>query len=397
LVKARHILFIVENNSVPFDRRVWHEACSARDFGYDVSVICPADKRSHDRRKLIDGIGVYRHPSPIEGLNRWTMILEYLNAFVWEFLLTLRLFLTRPFSAIHAANPPDHLFLIALPFKLAGVKFVFDHHDLSPETYVAKYGGKSIVYKILLWIERLSFEAADVVIATNESYKKIAMERGGKRETDIVVVRNGPDASPVPSLLPKPEILGGFRYLIGYVGVIGKQDGLENLLAVADYIVNKKNRHDVKFAVAGTGPNLRNLIRSAKVMGLNEHVHFFGFVSEELLLEILGASDICINPEFRNEFTDRSTMIKIMEYMALRKPIIQFWTTEGEFSAGDAAISIKNNDIAQFAEAILALLEDPDRRARMGEIGRERVEKQLSWPIQARKLEAVYDRIMLVR
>lgn len=394
MVKSGHILFIVENNSVPFDRRVWHEACSARDFGYDVSVICPADKRSYDKRRLIEGIRIYRHPSPIEGLNRWAMLFEYLNAFVWESLLALRLFLTRPFSVIHGANPPDHVFLIALPFKLAGVKFVFDHHDLTPETYVAKYGRKSIVYRILIWIERLSFKVADVVIATNESYKKVALERGGKSEADVVVVRNGPDVSSVPSLIPRSEILGGFRYLIGYVGVIGKQDGLENLLAVADYIVNKRQRHDVKFAVAGAGPNLKNLIRETKAMGLEEQVQFFGYVSEEFLLEILTASDICINPEFRNEFTDRSTMIKIMEYMALKKPIIQFSTTEGEFSAGDAAISVKENDTRQFAEAILALLADPARRARMGEVGRERVDKQLSWPIQAKNLERVYDRII---
>jgi len=394
MVKSRHILFIVENNPVPFDRRVWHEACSARDFGYDVSIICPADKRSYDQRSLIDGIRIYRHPSPIEGLNRWAMVLEYLNAFIWESLLALRLFLTRPFSVIHGANPPDHVFLIALPFKLAGVKYVFDHHDLTPETYVAKYGAKSVVYKILLWLERLSFKAADVVIATNESYKKIAVERGGKDPEDVVVVRNGPDVSFAPSRPPRPAILGGFRHLVGYVGVIGKQDGLENLLAVADYIVNQKKRRDIKFAVVGKGPNLKNLIRDAKAMDLEEYVHFFGFVPDELLLEILAASDICVNPEFRNEFTGRSTMIKIMEYMALKKPIVQFSTTEGEFSAGDAAISVKDNDIVQFAEAVLALLEDPVRRTRMGEVGRERVEKYLSWPIQAKRLEAVYDRII---
>lgn len=393
-MKSGHILFIVENNPVPFDRRVWHEACSARDFGYDVSVICPADKRSYDKRSVIDGIRVYRHPSPIEGLGRWAVAFEYLNAFIWESLLALRLFFTRPFTVIHGANPPDLVFLIALPFKLAGVKYVFDHHDLTPETYVAKYGAKSVVYQILLGIEWLSFKAADIVIATNESYKRIAIERGGKDPDDVVVVRNGPDISFAPSRPPRPEILGGFRHLVGYVGVIGKQDGLENLLAAANHIVNQRQRRDIKFAVVGRGPNLKKLIRDAKAMGLDEYVRFYGFVPEELLLEILAASDVCVNPEFRNEFTDRSTMIKIMEYMALKKPIVQFSTTEGEFSAGDAAISVKDNDIVQFADAILALLEDPARRNTMGEAGRERVEKHLSWPIQAKTLEAVYDRII---
>lgn len=394
MVKNGHILFIVENNPVPFDRRVWHEACSARDFGYDVSVICPADKRSYDKRNVINGIRVYRHPSPIEGLGRWAVILEYLNAFIWESLLALRLFITRPFSVIHGANPPDHVFLIALPFKLAGVKYVFDHHDLTPETYVAKYGAKSVVYRILLWIEWLSFKAADVVIATNESYKKVAADRGRKDPGDVVVVRNGPDLTLAPARPPRPEIFGGFRYLIGYVGVIGKQDGLENLLAAADYVVNRRGRRDIKFAVVGKGPNLKNLIHDAKALGLEEQVHFFGYVPEELLLEILAACDVCVNPEYRNEFTDKSTMIKIMEYMALKKPIVQFSTTEGEFSAGNAAISVKDNDIVSFAEAILALLEDPARRNRMGEAGRERIERHLNWQIQAKKLEAVYDRII---
>lgn len=396
-MKRGHILFIVENNPVPFDRRVWHEACSARDFGYDVSVICPADKRSYDRRSVIDGIRIYRHPSPIEGLGRWAVILEYLNAFVWESLFALRLFITRPFSVIHGANPPDHVFLIALPFKLAGVKYIFDHHDLTPETYVAKFGAKSVVYRILLWLEWLSFKAADIVIATNESYKKIAEQRGRKDSADIVVVRNGPDLSFASSPRPRPEILGGFRHLVGYVGVIGKQDGLENLLVAADIIVNQRQRRDVGFAVVGKGPNLKSVIHKAKAMGLEDSVRFYGFVPDDLMLEILTASDVCVNPEFRNEFTDRSTMIKIMEYMALKRPIVQFSTTEGEFSAGDAAVSVRENDIVQFAASILALLGDPARRKRMGEAGRERVEKELSWPIQAKKLEAVYDRIIPVR
>ena len=393
-MKRKHILFIVENNSVPFDRRVWHEACAARDFGYDVSVICPEDRRFHDKRRLIDGIRIYRHPCPIEGLNRSEMVFEYLNAFVWELLLAFRVFLKRPFSLIHGANPPDHVFLIALPFKLFGVKYVFDHHDLTPETYVAKYGAKGVGYRILLWFEKLTFRSADVVIATNESYRKIAIERGGKLPGDVAVVRNGPDVSLAPASGSRPELRDGFRYLIGYVGVLGKQDEIENLLAAADYIVHTKHRRDVKFAVVGTGPNLKHLIREAKAKDLDGYVHFFGFVSEELLLEILSACDICVNPEFRNEFTDRSTMIKIMEYMALKRPVVQFFTNEGYYTAGDAAVSIRDNDIGQFAEAILGLLDDPARRARMGEIGRERIDRQLSWPIQAKTLEAVYAQII---
>ncbi|MCG7851179.1 MAG: glycosyltransferase family 4 protein [Methanosarcinaceae archaeon] len=394
MVKRGHILFIVENNAVPDDPRVWKEALAAREFGYDVSVICPSSRNQYDRRNIIHGIQIYRHPRPIEGLGKWSMLLEYLTAFFWESWLAIRVFLTRPFAVIHGANPPDHIFLVALIFKIVGVKFVFDHHDLTPEVYVAKYGAQSIIHKILLWMERLTFCTADLVVSTNESYKKIALKRGKKAEGDIIVVRNGPDLSTIPVVSPNPGLLGGFRNMIGYVGNIGHQEGIENLLEAVSYIVNKKKRSEIKFAIVGTGPHLKNLIRQAKAMGLEKYVEFFGFVPDKLLYEILTTSDICVNPEFRNDFTDKSTMIKIMEYMSFKKPIVQFYTTESEFTAGGAAISIRSNDVVQFADAILALLDDPARRAEMGEIGRGRIDALLSWQLQKEKLRTVYDRVL---
>ncbi len=394
MVKGGHILFIVENNTVPFDRRVWAEARTAHEFGFDVSIICPFDRNRSDRRTIVDGIRIYRHPRPIEGSSKWATILEYLNAFFWESLLSIRVFLRHPFSVIHSANPPDHVFLIALAFKVAGVKFIFDHHDLTPETYIAKYGTKNVIHKVLLWMERRAFQAADVVISTNESYKKIAIERGGKKEDDVIVVRNGPDISAIPDVDPNPGLMAGFKYLVGYVGIIGKQEGIENLLKTADHIVREKHRRDIKFAIVGTGPNLKSLIGEAKTMGLEKNVQFFGYVPDRRLYEILATSDVCVNPEFRNDFTDKSTMIKIMEYMCFRKPVVQFHTTESEFTAGESAIHIRNNDVIEFADAILALLDDPARRAAMGEIGRERIESLLSWQLQKQKLRMAYDRVI---
>jgi glycosyltransferase involved in cell wall biosynthesis len=395
MVKRGHILFIVENNTVPFDRRVWAEARSAREFGYEVSIICPSDRNRNRDHDAADGIQIYRHPRPVEGWNKWTTILEYVNALFWESFLSIRIFLNRPFSVIHSANPPDHVFLIALAFRIAGVKYIFDHHDLTPETYVAKFGGDGFVHNLLLWMERRSFRTADMVVSTNESYKKIAIERGGKNENDVIVVRNGPDLAAIPDLRPNPGLLEGFRHLVGYVGIIGKQEGLENLLQAASHIVHEEKRSDIRFAVVGTGPHLKSLIRDAKAMRLERYVRFFGYVPDDLLYEILTTADLCVNPEFKNEFTDKSTMIKIMEYMSFRKPIVQFHTVESEFTAGEAAISIRNNDVIQFADAILALLDDPVRRKKMGEIGRERVEKLLSWQIQKKRLRAVYDRVIL--
>jgi len=394
MVSRGHILFIVENNTVPFDRRVWGEARAAREFGYDVSIICPFDRVRRATQDMIDGIRIYRHPRPIEGLNKVSIVFEYLNALFWELLFAVRIFLDRPFSVIHGANPPDQVFIIALAFKAAGVKFIFDHHDLTPETYVAKFGSKGIAHRILLWMEQLTFRTADLVISTNESYKKIAVARGGRNEDDAIVIRNGPDLSRIPDVAPNPALMDGFRYLVGYVGIIGKQEGLEHLLEIADYIVRRKSRRDVKFAVVGTGPYHKSVVQKAKAMDLERYVQFFGWVPDSVMFEVLATADVCVNPEFRNEFTDKSTMIKIMEYMTFRKPIVQFYTTESEFTAGEAAISIRDNDVTKFAETILALLDDPERRQRMGRFGRERIEKHLNWQIQKQKLEAVYDQIM---
>lgn len=394
MVRGRHVLFIVENNTVPFDRRVWAEARAARDLGYAVSVICPFDRNRKDRRKWIDGIRIFRHPRPIEGLDKWTMGLEYLNALAWEFFLSLRVYLSRPFSILHAANPPDHIFLIALAFKLAGVRFVFDHHDLTPETYVAKFGSRRFLYRVLLWMERRSLRTADVVISTNESYKRVALGRGGRRDGDVVVVRNGPELSSMAAAAPQPALREGFRHLVGYVGIIGMQEGLENLLEAASHIVHTKRRPDVKFAVVGTGPRLEGLIREARALGLERHVQFYGYVPDRKLYEILATADVCVNPEFRNEFTDKSTMIKIMEYMAFGKPVVQFRTTESEFTAGEAAVHVPENDVVAFAEAILALLDDPARQERMGRAGRRRVEDALSWDIQKRNLKIAYERAL---
>lgn len=389
-----HILFIVENNSVPFDLRVWNEARAAKEFGYDVTVICPSDARRKDTRPVIEGIRIYVHPQTAEGHSQLSQVLEYLNASFWEMWLSLRVFLAHRFQVIHAANPPDHLFLIALPFKLLGAKFLFDHHDIAPENYVAKFGRKGFLYKVLLIMERLTFLSADLVVSTNSSYKAIAMTRGGKKDEEVIVVRNGPDLSRMPDVSPDPGLRQGFSHLVGYVGVIGQQEGIENLLAAVAGIVEKARRTDIKFIVVGSGPHLKSLIQRSEAMGLAGYVHFTGFVPDQVLWTVLASSDVCVNPEFGNEFTDRSTMIKIMEYMTFAKPIVQFRTREGEFSAGLSAVNIPGNDVTLFSEAILALLDDPERRRRMGAWGRKRIEDELQWGIQKRRLAEAYRRIL---
>lgn len=393
-MKNRHILFIVENNPAPPDARVWNEALAAREFGYEVSVIGPRDNLRGDNRRVIKDIQIYRHPRPRERSGKFPLILEYLNAAFWELLLSIRVYLNNPFQVIHGANPPDHIFLIAILFKLTGVKYIFDHHDITPENYAAKFGSKGIIYRLLLIMEWLTFKSANLVVSTNESYANIAKERGGKQEKDIIVVRNGPDLSRIPSAGPNPKLREGFQYLVGYVGVIGQQEGIENLLTAVRYIVEEKKRNDIKFIIVGPGPHLNAVRNQAKEMQLDRYVKFTGYIPKKELVEVLTTADVCINPEYANEFTDKSTMIKVMEYMAFGKPIIQFYTKEGEVTAGEAAIYIRENNAAKFADAIIDLLDDPARRKKMGEIGKYRISEMFGWAIQKQHLREAYNRVL---
>lgn len=393
MVKPKHILFIVENNPLPGDYRVWNEVRAAREAGYAVSGICPAARGLKEGWDLVEGVRIFRHPQLAEGNGRLSILAEYLNAVFWEVLASLRIFMFNRFDAIHAANPPDHIALIALFFKLFGVKFIFDHHDLTPETFVAKFGKKNVVHRVLLWMEKLSIRTADIVISTNESYKNIAIRRDGKEETSVFVVRNGPILGSGAGAQPNPLLREGFRYLVGYVGQIGRQEGIENLVQIADYLVKDKNRTDIGFIVVGTGPHLKTVVKLSKSMGLGGIVRFTGFIPRKELDEILRTVDVCVNPEFRNDFTDKSTMIKILEYMNFGKPIIQFRTTEGARSAGQAAIYIEDNSIRDFAESLLGLLADPQRRAEMARIGLERIEQELCWDIQKRNLAKAYQHL----
>ncbi len=393
MAKPKHILMIVENNTLPYDRRVWHEALAAREFGYRVSAICPFDKKKGGKEPVIDGMRIYRHPN-FEGTRVFGLLLEYGNALVWELMLALRVFLTDRFDAIHAANPPDHLFLVYLPFKLFGVKFIFDHHDITPENFEAKFGRKGFFAAALQFMERMTFLTADIVISTNESYKQIAMGRGKRNEEDVVVVRNGPDADIMRQAVPNEKLREGFRYLVGYVGIIGQQEGMENLLAAVDHIVRKVNRTDIRFIVVGTGPHWRSVVRLCADMGIDRYFRFTGFIPDNDLYEILSTVDVCVNPEFGNDFTNKSTMIKTMEYMTFGKPIVQFYTNEGEVTARDAACYVRENSPVLFAETLLELLDDEQRCIRMGKIGMERIDDELGWPRQKLHLKNAYERIL---
>ncbi|MCA0908936.1 glycosyltransferase family 4 protein [Qipengyuania gaetbuli] len=388
---TRRVLIIVENLPVPFDRRVWQEASTLRDAGYSVSIICPATKDYPKRRETIDGIEVYRHPLPHEADGAVGYALEYGSALFWELYLATKIAFSRGFDVIHACNPPDLIFMVAAFFKPFGKKFVFDHHDINPELYEAKFGRRDFFYRLMLWAERLTFRLADMSIATNHSYRKIAIERGGMDPDKVFVVRSGPKLDRLKLVPPKAYLKQGRKYLVGYVGVMGKQEGIDLLLETVRVLVHEKGRQDIHFGLVGGGTSLDEMKELAGKLGVDNYVTFTGRVSDADLLDMLNTADVCVNPDVANAMNDASTMNKIMEYMALAKPIVQFDLTEGRYSAQDASLYAQHNDPHDMADKIIALLDDPERRKKMGEFGRNRVINELEWKYEAPKLLAAYD------
>ncbi|MBI3230054.1 MAG: glycosyltransferase family 4 protein [Burkholderiales bacterium] len=392
--KPRRVLILVENLPSPFDRRVWQEATTLLANGYQVSIICPTGKGYEKRYEEIDGIHIYRYHLPLEAEGAKGYAIEYSLALFHTFRLAWKVLFKHGFDVIHACNPPDLLFLIGGFFKLfGGKKFVFDHHDINPELYEAKFNRRDFFYKLMIIFERWSFKTADVSIATNESYKKIAIERGGMPADKVYVVRSGPKLDRLRILPPRPELKRGKKYMVGYVGVMGAQEGIDLLLQSARYLIKDMGRNDVHFGLVGGGTSLDAMKQMAQDMGIADSVTFTGRAPDQELLDMLNTSDVCVNPDVANEMNDKSTMNKIMEYMALGKPIVQFDLTEGKVSAQKASLYANKNDPIDMAKKIAELLDDPERRREMGEFGRNRVVNELEWEYEAPKLLAAYDRV----
>ncbi len=386
----KKILILVENLPSPFDRRVWQEANALRDAGYTVTIICPTGKGYEKKYEEIDGIAIHRYNLPMEAEGAVGYALEYGAALFWTFLLSWKVLFTRGFDAIHACNPPDLFFLIGGFFKLLGKKFVFDHHDINPELYEAKFGRRDFFWKLMVALERWTFRCADVSIATNESYRRIAIERGGMDPDKVFVVRSGPSLERMKIQPPDISLKHGRKYLVGYVGVMGKQEGIDLLLQAVRSIVRDQGREDIHFGLVGGGTSLEELKTLADELGIGDHVTFTGRVPDDEMLAMLNTADVCVNPDIANDMNDKSTMNKIMEYMALGKPIVQFDLTEGRFSAQEASLYARRNDPRSLAAMIVELVDDPARRESMGAYGRRRVENELEWRYEVPKLLAAY-------
>ncbi len=389
---GNRVLMLLENAAYPQDERVRQEATTLAAAGYQVSVISCRWK-DQPARELIDGVHVFRFPGPPSASGLVGYLWEYGYSMVVMFALSLSVLREKGFDILHGHHPPDTFALIAAFYKLFGKRYVLDHHDLAPELYSSLFGdgGNRLVYRTLLLFEKLSCRLADCVIATNESYKAIEMQRDRVPEERIHVVRNGPSHDRLRPVEPDPALRAKASTILGYVGAMGPQDGVDYLLRALRFLIHDLGRHDVFCVIVGMGSVLPDLSALAKQLEIDQHVWFTGWVSDEDMVRYLSTVDICVDPDPSNPLNDRSTMAKIMEYMALGKPIVAFDLPEHRFSAQGAAVYAQANDELDFAGQIALLIDDPERRKEMGRLGRERIEAELGWPHQSKKLLHAYE------
>ena len=390
----RRVLIIVQNLPVPFDRRVWLECRALVSAGYRVAVVCPKGK-GDPSYQVIDGVRLYKYRPYAPGGSKLSFIAEYAYSFLATAWVTLKARRSGRFAVIQACNPPDIFWPIALAFRaIEGTRFVFDHHDLCPELYESRFPeGPKVPYRGLRALERKTHRAADHVISTNDSYRQIAIQRSGKASSAVTVVRTGPDPERLRRGPADPAQRRDRRYLVAYIGVMGPQDGVNIVVRAADIIVRELGRDDISFTLIGSGDCFDELVALRDELGLAGVVEFTGRAPDELVSRILSTADAGLSPDPKNPLNDVSTMNKSMEYMAFELPVVAFDLHETRVSTGDAAVYVRPNDIHEYAEAIVRLLDDEDKRARLGKLGRARVEQELAWCHQERAYLGVYDRL----
>jgi glycosyltransferase involved in cell wall biosynthesis len=392
----RKVLMLLENCPYEFDGRVPSEAGTLMKAGYAVSVVSvkPRRGRTFD---VLNGVHLYQYPAPAEGSGLLAYLWEWTYALFVSFILSIVVLMRDGFDVVHTHNPPDILSLIAAFYKLFGKRFVFDHHDLSPEMYDARAGGGNrFLRSILVMFEQFSCRLADRIIATNASYKAMAVERGRVAPEKVTIVRNGPDLSRLNPVAADPDLRRRAGTILGYVGVMGPQDGVDHLLKALAHLVYDLGQRDVFCVLIGKGEMIPELKALAQQLRIADHVWFTGWVSDEDLVRYLSTADICVDPDPLNAFTDRSTMMKIMEYMALGKPIVAFDLCEHRVTAQAAAVYARPNEALDFAQQIALLMSEPARREAMGRFGRQRVENELAWPHQEKHLLEAY-RLLFTR
>jgi len=387
---AGRILMLVENLPVPFDRRIWMQATSLARAGYQVAVICPAGDLPVGHERLED-VHIYRYPlASRSGL--LGHVLEYGLALPMTLALSCVVYWRHGFDVIHGANPPDAFFLIAALFRPFGVRFVFDHHDLVPEICQTRWTGwrRGLLVRLALWTEWATYRCADRVIATNDSYRAVAVERGRVDPGRVVVVRSAPRVDRFRPVAPRPELRNGRAFLVAYLGVMGPNDGLDHLLRAIAHIVHRRQRDDIQFVLIGTGDLHARMTAMSRELGLDPHVQFTGRIPDDDVIAVLSSADVCVAPDPDDALNRVSSMNKIVEYMALGRPIVAFDLHETRVSAADAALYATPNQTDDFGDRVLELLADPARRRAMGAFGRDRFERALAWEHQRAPLLALY-------
>ncbi len=365
-----------------------------RDAGHEVTVICPQMLGCTEPFEVLDGIIIYRHWITGEARGMDGFVFEYASALWGELRCAVKAWKRTGFDVIHLCNPPDLLFLVALPFKLiAGVKVIYDVHDLWPEMFEAKFGRRGLFYWCVRLAERCTLWLADVVMTTNQSVLAVVKHRGRKKDEDLFVVRTAPDKLDT-SLPDDMSLKKGRKHLVGYVGVMGNADGVNYLIKAVAHIVRTRKREDVQFLLMGSGPEYDELIKLRDTYDLQPYMDMPGRVSNEFLFTALKTMDLGVACDPINAYNDHCTMNKTLEYMAFGKAQVMFGTREGRYSAGDSARYVMENSAEKMGEAILELLDDPAARERMGRIGRERLENELNWRHSVVEMLKGYQRAM---
>lgn len=391
MARTPGVLIIVENLTVPLDRRVWQEATALRDAGYTVSVICPKGGRHTAAYELLEGVHVFRHPQPVEAAGSLAYPLEYGWALIWEFVLSIRAHLRVGFDVVQACNPPDLIFLVAAFWKyMFGKAFVFDHHDINPELFEAKFGRRGLIHKLLLALERCTFRIADVSIATNETFREIAINRGGMAPDRVFISRSIPELTRFRRTSSDAALRNGRKHLVGYVGIMGAQDGVDLLVGAMAELVHAAARRDVHCAIIGSGTELEQLRQLAASLGVADYITFTGFLSGEALLAALSTFDVGVIPDPKNGYNDKISMNKVFEYMSLGVPFVQFDLVEGRRAAGPAALYARSNCPVDLARQIGRLLDDEALRRDLAAAGLARVQASPGWERERAQLLAAH-------